>query len=123
MNEVSSDRIVCSSLSYICPVVSPCRYDEWIDQERIVGKSSSPSKGGMRPAYGKKQPPGKKPRGRKSLTPSGPPGSSKPKEADISFHNLSPIPSTINLPSPDVKIPAKSLAGTFAVMIVFEQIT
>ena len=92
--------------------VPPCRYDEWIDEDRIAGKSSSPGKGTMRPAYGKKQPPGKKPRGKKSLTPNKPSGSAKAKETDGLCHNPSPDPITN-----DIKAPTKSLAGTFAVML------
>ena len=91
--------------------VLPCRYDEWIDEDRIAGKSSSPGKGTMRPAYGKKQPPGKKPRGKKSLTPSKPSTSAKAKEGDGPCHNPSPDPI-----ANDIKAPTKSSAGAFAVM-------
>ena len=99
-----------------------CRYDEWVDQDRIAGKSSSPGKGTMRPAYGKKQPPGKKPRGKKSLTPSKPSGSAKAKETDGLCHNPSPDSTANSLTSTDIKAPAKSFAGTFAVVPVFERI-
>lgn len=30
-----------------------CRYDEWIEGERIAGKTTSPSKGSGRPSYTK----------------------------------------------------------------------
>ena len=97
-----------------------CRYDEWIDGDRIAGKSSSPGKGTMRPAYGKKQPPGKKPRGKKSLTPSKPSGNAKAKETDALCHNPSFDPTPNSQTSVDIKVPARSFAGTFAVMSVFE---
>ena len=38
-------------LSIVLLLIPPCRYDEWIEEQRIAGRLTGPSKGFTRPVY------------------------------------------------------------------------